>query len=263
LVQADEVRVEQALSNLLSNARKYSPAGGTIRLAAVQRGGFVEVSVADEGLGIPRQALGRVFEKFYRVDSEDRRGIRGTGLGLAVVRELVQAQGGQIGVESEGAGKGTRFWFTLPVATAAARPASELTPAGEPVKAPEPAPAPTPAGRMRILAVDDEPAIGNMLRRLLRADGHVLDYAGSAAEALDRLAADPYDVVVSDLGLGEGADGLSLAEQVRQQWPGVRFILASGSVDIDADQARARGVHAFLSKPYQVDDLRGVLRSAA
>ena len=116
LVQADADQVYQVLANLLSNAKKYSPQGGEVRVSAIARDGEVEVSVADRGLGIPPEAMERLFERFFRIDTSDRRAIRGTGLGLAVVRQIVAAHGGRIWAESEGAGRGARFVFTLPVA---------------------------------------------------------------------------------------------------------------------------------------------------
>jgi len=119
-VQADADRLLRVLDNLIANARKYSPAGGEVRLSARQVGGMVEVTVADQGLGIPPEALPRVFQKFYRVDAPDRRGIKGMGLGLAICREIVEAHGGRIWAESEGPGRGTRVRFTLPLAAASA-----------------------------------------------------------------------------------------------------------------------------------------------
>ncbi|HEV8636358.1 MAG TPA: ATP-binding protein [Chloroflexota bacterium] len=116
LVQADADQVYQVLANLLSNAKKYSPEGGEVRVSAIARDGEVEVSVADRGLGIPPEAMARLFERFFRIDTSDRRAIRGTGLGLAVVRQIVAAHGGRVWAESEGAGRGARFVFTLPVA---------------------------------------------------------------------------------------------------------------------------------------------------
>jgi signal transduction histidine kinase len=115
-VRADAERVQQVLSNLISNARKYSPTGGAVRVAARVVDGAVQVSVSDQGLGIPSEALHRVFEKFYRVDNSDRRTIKGTGLGLAITREIVEAHGGRIWAESPGPGRGARFCFTLPPA---------------------------------------------------------------------------------------------------------------------------------------------------
>jgi PAS domain S-box-containing protein len=117
LVQADPDRIQQVLANLVSNAQKYTPRGRYIQLSARLLESSVEVAVADQGLGIPADALPRVFEKFYRVDAEDRRNIKGTGLGLAIVKDLVEAQAGEVGVSSEGPGKGACFWFRLPLAT--------------------------------------------------------------------------------------------------------------------------------------------------
>ncbi|HEY3110206.1 MAG TPA: ATP-binding protein, partial [Chloroflexota bacterium] len=114
LVSADADRVLQVLANLLSNARKFSPGGGEVTLAARPLEGAVEVSVRDRGLGLPPEAVPRLFEKFYRVDNSDRREIKGTGLGLAICRQIIEAHGGEIGVESEGLGTGARFRFTLP-----------------------------------------------------------------------------------------------------------------------------------------------------
>jgi len=270
-VTADPARVEQVLTNLLGNARKYTPAGGRITLSARQRGDVVEIAVADQGLGIPANALDKLFDKFYRVESDDRRGIPGTGLGLAIVRELVEAQGGKVGAESEGTGKGTRFWFTLPLAAVQVAdaplpaPAPTLTRVSPltPVPTPTPVVTPTPAGRgLRILAVDDEPSIGAMLRRLLRGDGHQVETAGSTADALDRLRSTSFDAVVSDLSMGTGSDGLTLAQEIRRDWPGTRFVLASGTVGLDPSLTADRGVDAILQKPYQLDDLRQALQPA-
>lgn len=116
LVRADADRIHQVLANLLSNARKYSPEPGEIKVSARRVDGAVEVSVQDHGLGIPPDALPRLFEKFYRVDNSDRRNITGTGLGLAICRQIIAAHGGHIWAESAGVGQGARLSFTLPLA---------------------------------------------------------------------------------------------------------------------------------------------------
>jgi two-component system phosphate regulon sensor histidine kinase PhoR len=116
LVHADVDRVRQVLANLLSNAQKYSPEGGAIRVRATRQGEVACVSVADAGLGIPGDAMPRLFEKFFRIDNSDRRRIKGTGLGLAIVKEIVQAHGGRVWAESDGPGAGSTFSFTLPIA---------------------------------------------------------------------------------------------------------------------------------------------------
>ena len=113
LVMADTNSILQVLNNLLSNARKYSPAGGPIRIQARVIGDEVEVSIQDQGLGIPPEALPKLFNKFYRVRNTDRQQISGTGLGLAISLRIIDAHGGSVGVESEGLGRGSRFYFTL------------------------------------------------------------------------------------------------------------------------------------------------------
>lgn len=115
-IQADPKRLQQVLKNLLSNAIKYSPGGGEVVLRAVQGEGLVTISVEDRGMGIPPQALERIFERFYRVDDSDRRIPGGIGLGLALVREVVKAHGGKVWVESR-LGRGSTFFFTLPIRT--------------------------------------------------------------------------------------------------------------------------------------------------
>jgi len=113
-VHADPERVWQVLVNLLGNARKYSPQGGEIRLRARASDDEVEVSVRDQGIGIPADALPRLFDEFYRVSSPEHEGITGTGLGLSISRKIIEAHGGQIWAESSGQGQGSCFYFTLP-----------------------------------------------------------------------------------------------------------------------------------------------------
>ena len=125
-VAADEDRVAQALGNLLSNAVRYSPAGGEIVLATRVTGGEVMVSVADRGAGIPAADLERVFDRFARVDSDATRMVKGTGLGLAIVRQVAELHGGRAWAESE-VGRGSTFYLTLPHHPVAA---GELTTAG-------------------------------------------------------------------------------------------------------------------------------------
>ena len=114
LVMVDPDAILQVLANFLTNARKYSPDGGAILVTTQEDGGMVEINVRDHGLGLPEDALGKVFGTFYRVDTGDRRMIKGTGLGLAINRRIVEAHGGQVGVFSDGPGRGSRFQFTLP-----------------------------------------------------------------------------------------------------------------------------------------------------
>lgn len=115
LVRVDSDSMFRVIANLLSNARKYSPLGGSIVVGAGVVDGMVEVYVQDSGLGIPAFALSLLFGKFYRVESPDREAIGGTGLGLAISKNIVESHGGKIGARSEGLGKGARFYFTVPM----------------------------------------------------------------------------------------------------------------------------------------------------
>jgi signal transduction histidine kinase len=239
-VLADSDRIQQVLGNLLSNAHKYSPNGGAIELSAELRVGMVQISVTDRGLGIPAEPLEHLFDPYYRVDSESRRGIRGTGLGLAIVKGIAEAHGGEVGAESMGAGYGARFWFTLPaVDPAQVTPAQ---PATLRVNLPE---GTGPRSGLRMLVVDDEPTVGNMVRRLVRTDGHQVTVATSAEAALERLEIEVFDLILSDLGLGTGLDGWQFADIVRTRWPGTRFVLATGTVGISPVEARLRGVATY------------------
>ncbi|MHB8613119.1 MAG: ATP-binding protein [Candidatus Dormibacteraceae bacterium] len=114
LVRVDSESLFRVVTNLLSNARKYSPHGGSIVVGATTVDGMVEVYVQDRGLGVPPEALSRLFGRFYRVDSPDRNAIGGTGLGLAICKHIVESHGGKIGATSGGLGKGARFYFTVP-----------------------------------------------------------------------------------------------------------------------------------------------------
>ncbi len=256
LAWAEPDRVAQVLTNLVGNALKYSPGGGEVRVGALATEREVVVRVTDQGLGLPPEVLPRLFEKFYRVDTPDRQHITGTGLGLAISRRIVEAHGGRIWAESRGLGEGSTFAFTLPRAGEAALPAS-------PGSAGILGGATRARDQLRILLVDDEPAMGEAVTRLLRPSGHAVVAVGSADAALARLRQERFDVVLSDLTLGAGMDGWALAAEVRRQWPGVRFVLATGwGTEIDRAEARARGAAAVLAKPYGLDELRRVLEEA-
>jgi signal transduction histidine kinase len=114
VVKVDQKQLEHILRNLLSNAIKFNEKGGKISIAARKKGKFVEVSVADTGIGIPKNKLPKVFDRFYQADASTGRPFGGTGLGLSVVKEIIEMHSGEIGVESK-SGKGSRFYFTLPI----------------------------------------------------------------------------------------------------------------------------------------------------
>lgn len=175
-VRADPDRIRQVLANLLSNARKYSPNGGDITVAARRCDEGVAVTVADQGIGIPPEALPHLFEPFYRVDNSDRRAITGTGLGLAICRKIVQEHGGRIWAESAGPGQGTSMTFTLPAVEQA-------------------------AGCGEVLIVEDDAAFAELLAAELAAAGLSSMRVGTAEHALELLGVARPRVVLLDLKL--------------------------------------------------------------
>jgi PAS domain S-box-containing protein len=232
--------LREALTNLVLNAVDAMPHGGQIRLSARTEDGRAVVSVADTGVGMPADVQARIFEPFFTTKGE-----RGTGLGLAQTYGIVQQHGGLISVESQ-PGHGTTFRLSFP---AAAREA----PAPEPVASRPEATAPP----MRILAIDDEPALARMVALILRKQGHTVETATSGEAGLALMAERPFDLVITDLGLGDGRTGWQVAEEVRKSWPATRVVLATGwGAGIDPAEARQRGVDAVLAKPYAPQELR-------
>lgn len=210
LVLADPERIQQVLANLISNARKYSPAGGEIRLVAWQSGSQVQVDVIDRGLGIPAEALPHLFEKFYRVDNSDRRAIKGTGLGLAICRQIVDAHGGRIWVESAGLGQGSRFSFTLRAAK------------------------PSTAGA-DVLVVEDDASYARLLETELAALGLTTAWADSAEVALQWLEAAKPRALVLDLLL-PNIQGEEFLRRLRETVDGNIPVVVVTMKDLDADQ---------------------------
>jgi CheY-like chemotaxis protein/anti-sigma regulatory factor (Ser/Thr protein kinase) len=252
VVTDDEVSImgspaglREAFMNLVLNAVDAISDSGSIVLRARTDGPRVVVSVTDSGLGMSAEVQARVFEPFFTT-----KGNQGTGLGLAQVFGLIKQHQGEIELKSA-PGQGTTFELSFPAAP------GNVTPAPAP-----PVSTPARANRLRILVVDDEPAIGSMVTRILRPLRHAVVTATSAEEALEHLAAEPFDLVLSDLGLGTGMSGWDLVARVVEQWPSVRLILATGwGAAIDPAEARARGVAAVLSKPYHPTDLTAAIAS--
>ena len=236
--------LRETLANLIFNAVDALPEGGTIRLSAGREGERVIAEVADDGVGIEPEVQARVFEPFFTTKGE-----KGTGLGLAVVFGIVERHGGTIAVESRtaGPGRGTTFRLSLPAAPSgraqAAVPTLDFA----------------PTARLRILTVDDEPELLEMIGMMLGNDGHEVHAAAGGAEALAALEQAPFDLVISDVGM-PGMTGWELAERARQRWPGLRFVLATGwGAEIDPAEARKRGIEAVIAKPFRFNDLRRVL----
>jgi PAS domain S-box-containing protein len=246
MIEGEPAPLREAFTNLVFNAVDALPEGGTLRLSASRLGDLVLAEVSDTGVGIPAHLQSRIFEPFFTTKGE-----QGTGLGLAQVAALVTRLGGQITVESA-PDMGTTFRLLFPTAS---RPAIATVP---PVELSYPAPRPR-----RVLAVDDEAALGAMIRRMLVTEGHEVTVASSAEEALALLEAGSFEVVISDISLGAGMTGWDLVAEVKERWPAVPIILATGwGAQIAPEEALTRGVAAVLAKPYRLAELRQVVSSA-
>jgi CheY-like chemotaxis protein len=247
-IEGSPARLRELLTNLIFNAVDALPNGGTIHLRVASEGGLGIVEVTDSGVGMSADVQARVFEPFFTT-----KGDGGTGLGLAMVFGIVEQHGGTIDVRSA-PGDGSTFRMSFPLVNES----TEAEPAVAAVQL-------APARPLRILTVDDEPMMTKAVVRMLKPSGHLVSVAASGEEALKRLTEEPFDVVVSDMGMGAGMNGWELADEVKRRWPGVRFMLATGwGAAIDPGEARAKGVEAVLSKPYHPAELlRALVRTDA
>jgi len=196
LVWVDGLRLQQVLGNFLSNAVKFTPEGGEIRLHSSLRGTKVRISVTDQGPGIPEAFRSRVFEKFAQADASDSRQKSGTGLGLAITKELIERMGGTVGFDCV-SGQGTTFWCELPI---------QIPPAESDCR----------DGQPRILVVEDEPDTGRLLHMMLREGGYGVERVQSLHQAREKLAASHYEAMTLDLHLPDGS-GMQLIDELRDQ----------------------------------------------
>ncbi len=250
----DPGRLQQVVWNLVSNATKFTPPGGRIEVRAGREGAEVVLRVSDTGAGISPQFLPHVFERFRQADSTTTRVHGGLGLGLAIVRHVVELHGGTVEAESAGIGQGATFTVRLPV-RAAGRRAEDRQTAGRPG---ESAAAPKPhyelAG-VNILVVDDEPDARELFASILRQRGAAVRTAGSTRAALDMLAQFAPHLLVADIGM-PGEDGYALIRQVRQRRPSMPAVARTAYARPD-DRRRAldAGFDMHLPKPIEPDEL--------
>ncbi|HEX6396442.1 MAG TPA: hybrid sensor histidine kinase/response regulator, partial [Steroidobacteraceae bacterium] len=214
-VEGDSVRLAQIVSNILINAAKFTPASGRIELAVVAAGTNVEIRVLDNGVGIDAAQLQSVFEIFVQLESHKAQSAGGLGLGLALVKSLVELHHGQVRAQSAGPGRGAEFIVTLPLVS---RVESRTLP-------PSSGPRPRHAGS-RVIVVDDNEDAAQTLGELLRGSGHEVLVFIDSIQALDAAQAHPPEVAFVDLGMPR-MDGLEFARRVRREPWGARVRLVA------------------------------------
>jgi len=252
-VLMDPGQLEQVLVNLAVNARDAMPGGGNLTIAAGCRhyaeaeararglaaGDWVLLEVSDDGVGMDEEVRSRLFEPFFTTKPEGK----GTGLGLATVYGIVRSSGGIVEVESA-PGRGSRFTIHLPRAEAPA----QAEPAGEP--------AALPRGRERVLVAEDRPEVGRVVARVLAGCGYAVTLTRGGAEALERLEAEPPDLLLTDVRMPD-MDGPTLAREARRRRPGLPVLFMSGN----ADAALAGdGGERVLAKPFTPGSLASAVR---
>ena len=249
-VYADTDRLMQVMTNLLSNAAKFSPEGHTVQLAVTQHGDAVRVSVADQGPGVPEDYQGRIFQKFVQADSSMTRQKEGTGLGLSISKSIIEMHGGHIGFETV-PGQGSTFYFDLP----------EWRPPPDPDVLFEDLPADAP----RVLICEDETDVACVLSGLLGQEGIRTDRAHTAAEARRLLARHDYAAVTLDMVLPD-ENGITLLREWgrRPDGPPVPVVVVSAEAEHARTQLQggALWVADWLDKPVDSARLRASVKRA-
>ncbi|RIL04540.1 MAG: hypothetical protein DCC71_13660 [Proteobacteria bacterium] len=254
VVDGDKARLVQSLTNLLSNAAKFTPAGGHIGVTVTAHAGEARIAVRDDGLGIPAEQQARIFEAFAQADTDLARSKGGLGIGLALVRKLAELHGGAVRVESEGAGRGSVFTLALPLAKRAgplrARPAEPSADTGR---------------SLRVLIVEDHPDAADALEMHLRLRGHETAVARDGPSALECVERFSPQVAFVDVGL-PGMDGFEVARRLRAHpsCAGALLVALTGyGRSEDKRRASEAGFDTHLTKPAPLAAIAQLLADVA
>jgi PAS domain S-box-containing protein len=252
-VHADKARLAQVLANLLNNSARYTPEGGEVVLAVVKENGQAAITVRDNGIGIPRELLAHVFDMFTQVNKSHAGAQGGLGIGLTLVRNLVEMHGGRVEATSAGAGQGCEFAVRLPLLESPVAPgaSNEL-----PLLATA-----SPTRKHRVLVVDDNIDAAESLGHMLRLQGHEVNTAHDGPAALELAASFAPDVVLLDIGL-PGMDGFEVARRLRQL-VGLEQVLLIAQTgwgqEEDRQRSREAGIDHHLLKPLNLTTLQKLL----
>jgi two-component system CheB/CheR fusion protein len=251
-IDADATRIEQVIGNLLQNAAKFTNARGHVAVRVGKDGpSQAVIQFTDDGIGIAPDMLGHVFEPFTQADDSLHRGRGGLGLGLALVKGLVEMHGGRVEARSRGLGKGTEFTISLPL----------LSEAGVPLESP--ATAPATAGRLRLLVIEDNLDAAVTLKEVLEMSGHEVAVAHDGHDGVAKARSFKPDAVLCDIGL-PGLDGYEVARQIRADPSVSPTLIALTGYARPEDQRESfkAGFDHHLGKPIQIPELEQVLATA-
>jgi PAS domain S-box-containing protein len=255
-VSGDASRLQQIVWNLVSNAIKFTPRGGCVRVSLDFSSARARLEVADNGAGIRPDFLPRVFDRFHQADRSITRRYGGLGLGLSIVKHLVELHGGEVSASSEGEGRGATFTVTLPVVAEAAET--------ERRNGRSDTDAPIALDATRLLVVEDEVDTLEFLRRLLTTHGATVLTAANAGEALSLVRNESPDLLISDIGLPE-TDGYDLIQRVRREPSPGRDIpaiaLTAYARSEDRTRALRAGYQAHIAKPVEPNELLAMVAS--
>lgn len=252
-VYGDSARLTQVIGNLLTNAAKFTPPGGDITLRVTHERDAVVIRVTDTGVGVDPAKLSYIFELFTQAEQVDGHNVSGLGIGLALVRRIVEMHDGQVSAHSAGPGTGTEVTVRLPAL------AEAPVPSPAPELEVETTPAPTGT---RILVVDDNTDAAFVLALMLRQEGHTVEIAGNGEAALRTGPTFDPRVVLLDLGM-PGMDGFETARRIRQQRWGQNVVLVAVTgwgLPEDRRRTHAAGFNAHMVKPVNHDELLGLLQ---
>ena len=254
-IEADANRLQQVVANLLSNAVKFTPAGGRVEVGVARAGDDLRLTVADTGDGLAPEVAPHIFDRFRQADSTITRQYGGLGLGLSIVRHIVERHGGTVQATSAGPGHGTTFTVTLPIGG----PLSDA-PIGV-ARTPSPA-AEDSLASVRVLVVDDDPDTRELVKEILKAAGAEVSAAGSTDEALRRADEGAPDVLVSDLAMPT-RDGYALLRALHGRGMAgglVTIALTAHARREDRERALGAGYDAYVTKPVEPAALAALVK---